>query len=72
MSKGRTINPKAASLRHASMEVKISRGKLKSLAANGEVSCINSDPWQFDIEVLRDEIEKRKNRILAEIKNTSK
>lgn len=63
----RTVNPKAASLRHASREVGLSREHLKKLVARREISCVNADPLQFDMDVLRAEIKRRNERIIEEM-----
>jgi len=64
----RTVDPKAASLRHASRTMKLSRERLKKLVANREISCVSVDPLQFDMDTLRREIAARNERILAGMK----
>lgn len=64
----RTVNEKAASLRHASREMKLSREQLKKLVARREISCVNADPLQFDMEILRLEIKDRNERIISGMK----
>ena len=66
--RGRTIDPEKASLHRAAQEVSMGKAKLKDLAARGEISCVNSDPWQFNLETLRQEIKSRKERILKEMR----
>ena len=64
----RTVDEKAASLRHASREMKLSRDRLKSLVARREISCVNADPVQFDMEVLRRELKERNEKIINGMK----
>jgi len=63
----RTVNPKAASLRHAARETNRSRDRIKAMLAKGELSCVSVDPLQFNMDTLRKEIKARDERLLKEI-----